>query len=1231
MGRNSDQYVFLQDKFRASPLDAIDENNSLQLLANAAAAAPTGGSPQRQQQHNNQQQPAGAGIAPPLSGNDYNHPDSSKVPENWTKGELIGQGAFGSVYLGMDNDTGQLIAVKQVSLGQRGGPQAAAKLAEHVRSLEAEVSLLQDLNHPNIVRYLGTERTQDALNIFLEYVPGGSIASLLAKFGSFQESVVRVYTKQILQGLLYLHGQGVIHRDIKGANILVANTGLVKLADFGASKKIEGLATMESGFKSVKGTPYWMAPEVITATGHGKQADIWSVACTVIEMATGKPPWMQFGSQVAAMFHIAKSKGPPAIPEHLSPECKDFLYLCFNRSWRERPSASTLLQHAFLKNVDVAASSGSVGGNSSGVSNSRDTSHQIPAYRASGGGGGNAADTAVAGTVGAAAPRQGSPTKSAGGRGNRTGMSPLGNHLATSRGNGLGISGTAAAAAGGPRRQLNLDGAGGGGGGSPTKRPSAVMSSAPVFANIRDCTGEGPPSAALLEGRLTRPATTPRGGAGRTAPGAGGSSGARESAHLKKKDQGGTDAASLLIVPDPATLGSLRRSGSATLSLSIDGGSAAELRTSGHHRRQQQQHPASTVDMNSGLMATIALSSGIDTASVDNASIGGGSSHRSLQGSLASTAQQSSVSATSGDTVPDTNSIDHENTTNMRPHSGTGSGVSQNSKKSEFNPMEEPAWMAGGGGGANNFRTSLTSNSSGSDMANNITRDGSPSNEEATSINPLLNNASGMMPPPPRPLSGAAFHQQQQLRCSGGSDRFSLRTSSSSSQGGARTNSGNSSRSGTVVTNTTTTLAAGQASGTAASASEGPVVYTIDADLDGFGGSGGLPWDMPEGSDIAHTRSGGGGGGDGGGQSNSQLPAGSASLSRWGRPSSEPLGDGKNSAAASSNTGASDAGDVPLHCGSMGGDRAPQQPQMSSAAASAATPATSTSSGEGAVDQDVILNALQQCAQRNIRASLALFAEAKRNKSSASSSLNSQSSGASGKAAAAAAAARAEIEAEDPSEVTSPARHRVSVHQSRIPRAPSESPIAKQQQEQRQSVHMENKKSSATATPRRYSHHHTAAAYSAETPTKITMMRPYRSAALPTAATPSRRTSSAHAGAAAVVPSASRTTPSKQLRAAAYSSPMKVQYSASVGGGSYEQQLRARQAGTTGVGASSGISGNGGGGGGGGGSYAARAAAAGTPVKSANTHPLRTPRREGGGSRPGSAAMTPQRRASALP
>lgn len=340
-------------------LAAIDEHQSLRISSPHKQSGYDPASPMKnavvRMSNNNSNYSSQPSGSRPSSSTKRQSVAHAGVPKNWTCGDLLGQGAFGSVYRGMDNDTGTLMAVKQVSLGF--GSASAAKVAEHIKSVEAEVNLLKQLDHPNIVRYLGTEKTSKVLNIFLEYVPGGSIASLLSNFGHFKEPVVKLYTKQILLGLEYLHKNAIMHRDIKGANILVDNAGLVKLADFGASKKIEDLVSVGSGANSVKGTPYWMAPEVITQTGHGRQADIWSVACTVIEMATGKPPWSEYGSQVSAMFNIAKSKGPPLIPQELSPECKDFLYLCFNRNWRERPSAATLLDHPFVANVKCPSSS----------------------------------------------------------------------------------------------------------------------------------------------------------------------------------------------------------------------------------------------------------------------------------------------------------------------------------------------------------------------------------------------------------------------------------------------------------------------------------------------------------------------------------------------------------------------------------------------------------------------------------------------------------------------------------------------------------------------------------------------------------------------------------------------------------------------------------------------------------------------------------------------------------
>ncbi|PWA63503.1 mitogen-activated protein kinase kinase kinase NPK1 [Artemisia annua] len=255
----------------------------------------------------------------------------------WRKGELIGCGAFGRVYMGMNLDSGELLAVKQVSV-----------VVNVASKDKTQVSVVVNVaSKDKTQRYLGTAREEESLNIFLEFVPGGSISSLLGKFGSFPESVIRMYTKQILLGLEYLHKNGIMHRDIKGANILVDNKGRIKLADFGASKKVVELATM-TGAKSMKGTPYWMAPEVIVQTGHSFSADIWSVGCTVIEMATGKPPWSQQYQEVAALFHIGTTKAHPPIPDHLSAEAKDFLLKCLEGEPNLRPDASELLQHPFV-------------------------------------------------------------------------------------------------------------------------------------------------------------------------------------------------------------------------------------------------------------------------------------------------------------------------------------------------------------------------------------------------------------------------------------------------------------------------------------------------------------------------------------------------------------------------------------------------------------------------------------------------------------------------------------------------------------------------------------------------------------------------------------------------------------------------------------------------------------------------------------------------------------------
>ncbi|XP_070053292.1 mitogen-activated protein kinase kinase kinase YODA-like [Nicotiana tomentosiformis] len=260
----------------------------------------------------------------------------------WKKGKLLGRGTFGHVYVGFNSDSGEMCAMKEVTLFSDD-----AKSKESAKQLAQEIALLSRLRHPNIVQYYGTETVGDKLYIYLEYVSGGSIYKLLQEYGAFGETAIRSYTQQILSGLAYLHAKNTVHRDIKGANILVDPNGRIKLADFGMAKHITG----QSCPLSFKGSPYWMAPEVIkNSSGCNLAVDIWSLGCTVLEMATSKPPFSQYEG-VAAMFKIGNSKELPAIPEHLSDEGKDFVRKCLQREPRHRPTAAQLLEHPFVKNA----------------------------------------------------------------------------------------------------------------------------------------------------------------------------------------------------------------------------------------------------------------------------------------------------------------------------------------------------------------------------------------------------------------------------------------------------------------------------------------------------------------------------------------------------------------------------------------------------------------------------------------------------------------------------------------------------------------------------------------------------------------------------------------------------------------------------------------------------------------------------------------------------------------
>lgn len=287
--------------------------------------------------------------------------DQEKMgPSRWIKGTLIGSGSFGTVYLGMNSITGELMAVKQVELA-RGNKETEQRKQAMLDAMEREMNLLRDMQHENIVQYLGSNSEGNFLNIFLEYVPGGSVATMLSKYGAFEEPLVRNFVRQILHGLKYLHDRNIIHRDIKGANVLVDNKGGIKISDFGISKKLEErLLTGNSNTGSdseteteinhrvsLQGSVYWMAPEVVKQTSYTLKADIWSLGCLIVEMFTGTHPFPEF-SQMQAIFKIGTSS-TPAMPPGCSEEARDFLTQAFEIDYTKRPTAEKLLKQPFLK------------------------------------------------------------------------------------------------------------------------------------------------------------------------------------------------------------------------------------------------------------------------------------------------------------------------------------------------------------------------------------------------------------------------------------------------------------------------------------------------------------------------------------------------------------------------------------------------------------------------------------------------------------------------------------------------------------------------------------------------------------------------------------------------------------------------------------------------------------------------------------------------------------------
>ena len=265
--------------------------------------------------------------------------------------EEVGRGGFGVVYRGVIKATNEEVAIKQIDLENE---------QTDLFEVNKEIMIISECRLSQITQYYGCFVKHYKLWVIMEYVNGGSLFELLKPGAVTDENVILIIAKEILIALEYLHDQGKIHRDLKSQNILLNQTGEVKLTDFGVSTQ---LSSNFSRRNTTVGTPYWMAPEVILNNngGHSYKADIWSLGCCVYELFTGKPPLQNHFSPMKALRQISRCHYENNFAEliglddlEISGSFKDFLCLCFIIEPKERFSATKLLKHKFITNVSLS-------------------------------------------------------------------------------------------------------------------------------------------------------------------------------------------------------------------------------------------------------------------------------------------------------------------------------------------------------------------------------------------------------------------------------------------------------------------------------------------------------------------------------------------------------------------------------------------------------------------------------------------------------------------------------------------------------------------------------------------------------------------------------------------------------------------------------------------------------------------------------------------------------------
>ncbi|MCJ8731690.1 hypothetical protein PDJAM_G00202370 [Pangasius djambal] len=254
--------------------------------------------------------------------------------------QRIGSGTYGDVFKARNIKTSKMAAIKIVKLDP----------GDDITSIQQEITTMKECKHKNIVAYYGSYHRNTKLWICMEYCGGGSLQDIYHVTGPLKEKQIAYICRETLQGLNHLHKTGKIHRDIKGANILLTERGDVKLADFGVAAEISATAAKR---KSFIGTPYWMAPEVAAVEkkgGYNHLCDIWAVGITAIELAELQPPMFDLHPMKALMLMSKSSFQPPKLKDKAkwSAGFHSFVKMCLTKNPRKRPTAETLLQHSFV-------------------------------------------------------------------------------------------------------------------------------------------------------------------------------------------------------------------------------------------------------------------------------------------------------------------------------------------------------------------------------------------------------------------------------------------------------------------------------------------------------------------------------------------------------------------------------------------------------------------------------------------------------------------------------------------------------------------------------------------------------------------------------------------------------------------------------------------------------------------------------------------------------------------